>query len=84
MVYDKIKENIENNAIIESINKNVFRDQLQLPDSIDNIDIDVPLDALKNFFRQNIMREENLNTDGGINNNNKIIKDQAKQKVDGP
>ena len=82
--YDKIKENIENNAIIESINKNVFRDQLQLPDSIDNIDIDVPLDALKNFFRQNIMREENLNTDGGINNNNKIIKDQAKQKVDGP
>ena len=82
--YDKIKENIENNAIIESINKNVFRNQLQLPDSIDNIDIDVPLDALKNFFRQNIMREENLNTDGGINNNNKIIKDQAKQKVDGP
>ena len=82
--YDKIKENIENNAIIESINKNVFRDQLQLPDSIDNIDIDVPLDALKNFFRQNIMREENLNTDGGINSNNKIIKDQAKQKVDGP
>ena len=82
--YDKIKENIENNAIIESINKNVFRDQLQLPDSVDNIDIDVPLDALKNFFRQNIMREENLNTDGGINNNNKIIKDQAKQKVDGP
>ena len=82
--YDKIKESIENNAIIESINKNVFRDQLQLPDSIDNIDIDVPLDALKNFFRQNIMREENLNTDGGINNNNKIIKDQAKQKVDGP
>ena len=82
--YDKIKENIENNAIIESINKNVFRDQFQLPDSIDNIDIDVPLDALKNFFRQNIMREENLNTDGGINNNNKIIKDQAKQKVDGP
>ena len=80
--YDKIKENIENNAIIESINKNVFRDQLQLPDSIDNIDIDVPLDALKNFFRQNIMREENLNTDGGINNNNKIIKDQSKQKVD--
>ena len=82
--YDKIKENIENNAIIESINKNVFRDQLQLPDSIDNIDIDVPLDALKNFFRQNIMREENLNNNSDINNNNKIIKDQAKQKVDGP
>ena len=69
---------------MESINKNIFRNQLQLPDSIDNIDIDVPLDALKNFFRQNIMREENLNNNSDINNNNKIIKDQAKQKVDGP
>ena len=82
--YEKIKENVENNAIMESINKNIFRNQLQLPDSIDNIDIDVPLDALKNFFRQNIMREENLNNNSDINNNNKIIKDQAKQKVDGP
>ena len=30
------------------------------------------------------MREENLNNNSDINNNNKIIKDQAKQKVDGP
>ena len=81
--YEKIKENVENNAIMESINKNIFRNQLQLPDSIDNIDIDVPLDALKNFFRQNIMREENLNNNSDINNNNKIIKDKSKQKVDG-
>ena len=80
--YDKIKENIENNAIIDSINKNVFRDQLQLPESDDFINIDLPLDTLNNFFRKNIMREDNLGTDGGINNNNKIIKDQSKQKVD--
>ena len=80
--YEKIKENIENNAIMESINKNIFRDQFELPESDDFINIDLPLDTLNNFFRKNIMREENLSTDGGINNNNKIIKDQSKQKVD--
>ncbi len=80
--YEKIKKNIENNAIMESINKNIFRDQLELPESDDFINIDLPLDTLNNFFRKNIMREDNLGTDGGINNNNKIIKDQSKQKVD--
>ena len=80
--YEKIKENIENNAIMESINKNIFRDQFELPESDDFINIDLPLDTLNNFFRKNIMREENLSTNGGINNNNKIIKDQSKQKVD--
>ena len=80
--YEKIKENVENNAIMESINKNIFRDQLELPESDDFINIDLPLDTLNNFFRKNIMREDNLGTDGGINNNNKIIKDQSKQKVD--
>lgn len=81
--YEDIKEKIEKSPIIESLNKNILRDQFQLPESVDQIDIDIPFDRMKDFFNNGIMREDpNYFDNNDINNNNKIIKDQAKQQVD--
>ena len=81
--YEDIKEKIEKSPIIESLNKNMLRDQFQLPESVDQINIDIPFDRMKDFFNKGIMREDpNYFDNNDINNNNKIIKDQAKQQVD--